>query len=279
MFTRSSGTVGSSERASRMPFRMRSPRASKTIRFMKWFEVVQTRRPHRGMGSVRHYQVTPCGLDLPWRVIPGEEQQDEQACVQEADVSDAYGLDGRRIEWASAIARSATDQSPPGQLALATDRDSPGLWVAAIVALRSRRSSSRPISAPRPSSTQLEPTPVEGHVSRRILRSNQKPHRTASRRKPPAILAGSARCVKGHKPRTYTSTSCAILGTSLSGTLRRPCRGACCFISGHSLRKRVHPASAAGWRARRIGRLEIVQHHCRGPCRRAAACCGGGSSG
>ena len=122
MFTRSSGTVGSSERASRMPFRMRSPSASKTIRFMKWFEVVQTRRPHRGMGSVRHYQVTPCGLDLPWRVIPGEEQQDEQQCVQEADVSDAYGLAAGGSNGRPLLRASATDRSPPGQLALSTDR-------------------------------------------------------------------------------------------------------------------------------------------------------------
>src|SRR5829696_2665461 len=34
--------------------------------------------------------------------------------------------------------------------------------------------------------------PVEGDVSRRILRNNQKPHVIASRRKPPTILAWRA---------------------------------------------------------------------------------------
>ena len=60
--------VGSSERVSRMPFKMPSPSASKTIREMKWFEVVQT-RGHIEKGSVRHYQVS-LRLDSRWRISP-----------------------------------------------------------------------------------------------------------------------------------------------------------------------------------------------------------------
>jgi len=49
--------VGSSEKSIEDAIQNAITRASKTIRFMKWFEVVQT-RGHIGDGSVRHYQVT-----------------------------------------------------------------------------------------------------------------------------------------------------------------------------------------------------------------------------
>ena len=49
--------VGSSEKSIEDAIQNAITRASKTIRFMKWFEVVQT-RGHIEDGSVRHYQVT-----------------------------------------------------------------------------------------------------------------------------------------------------------------------------------------------------------------------------
>ena len=49
--------VGSSEKSIEDAIQNAIGRASKTIRFMKWFEVVQT-RGHIEDGSVRHYQVT-----------------------------------------------------------------------------------------------------------------------------------------------------------------------------------------------------------------------------
>src|ERR1700722_7644858 len=49
--------VGSSEKSIDDAIRNAITRASKTIRDMKWFEVVQT-RGHIENGSVRHYQVT-----------------------------------------------------------------------------------------------------------------------------------------------------------------------------------------------------------------------------
>ena len=62
--------VGSSEKSIEDAIQNAITRASKTIRFMKWFEVVQT-RGHIEEGSVRHYQVTLPGqhelaLALPW---------------------------------------------------------------------------------------------------------------------------------------------------------------------------------------------------------------------
>jgi flavin-binding protein dodecin len=54
--------VGSSEKGIDDAIQNAISRASKTIREMKWFEVVQT-RGHIEKGSVRHYQVT-CGSDL-----------------------------------------------------------------------------------------------------------------------------------------------------------------------------------------------------------------------
>jgi flavin-binding protein dodecin len=48
--------VGSSEKSTDDAIRNAISRASKTIRGMKWFEVVQT-RGHIENGSVRHYQV------------------------------------------------------------------------------------------------------------------------------------------------------------------------------------------------------------------------------
>jgi dodecin len=49
--------VGSSEKSTDDAIQNAISRASKTIREMKWFEVVQT-RGHIENGSVRHYQVT-----------------------------------------------------------------------------------------------------------------------------------------------------------------------------------------------------------------------------
>ena len=49
--------VGSSEKSIDDAVRNAITRASKTIREMKWFEVVQT-RGHIENGAVRHYQVT-----------------------------------------------------------------------------------------------------------------------------------------------------------------------------------------------------------------------------
>jgi flavin-binding protein dodecin len=49
--------VGSSEKSIEDAIQNAVTRASKTIRDMKWFEVVQT-RGHIESGSVRHYQVT-----------------------------------------------------------------------------------------------------------------------------------------------------------------------------------------------------------------------------
>src|SRR5689334_11149865 len=49
--------VGSSENSIEDAIQNAITRASKTIRAMKWFEVVQT-RGHIEKGSVRHYQVT-----------------------------------------------------------------------------------------------------------------------------------------------------------------------------------------------------------------------------
>ena len=49
--------VGSSEKSIEDAIQNAITRASKTIRDMKWFEVVQT-RGHIESGSVRHYQVT-----------------------------------------------------------------------------------------------------------------------------------------------------------------------------------------------------------------------------
>jgi Uncharacterized conserved protein len=49
--------VGSSEKSIDDAIRNAVTRASKTIRDMKWFEVVQT-RGHIEKGSVAHYQVT-----------------------------------------------------------------------------------------------------------------------------------------------------------------------------------------------------------------------------
>jgi dodecin len=49
--------VGSSEKSIDDAIRNAVVRASKTIRDMKWFEVVQT-RGHIENGVVRHYQVT-----------------------------------------------------------------------------------------------------------------------------------------------------------------------------------------------------------------------------
>lgn len=49
--------VGSSEKSIEDAIENAISRASKTIRFVKWFEVVQT-RGHVEDGSVRHYQVS-----------------------------------------------------------------------------------------------------------------------------------------------------------------------------------------------------------------------------
>ncbi|GMO44602.1 MULTISPECIES: dodecin [Bradyrhizobium] len=49
--------VGSSETSIEDAIKNAVSRASKTIREMKWFEVVQT-RGHIENGAVRHYQVT-----------------------------------------------------------------------------------------------------------------------------------------------------------------------------------------------------------------------------
>jgi hypothetical protein len=49
--------VGSSEKSIEDAIQAAVTRASKTIREMKWFEVVQT-RGHIEKGAVRHYQVT-----------------------------------------------------------------------------------------------------------------------------------------------------------------------------------------------------------------------------
>ncbi|MBR0955534.1 dodecin [Bradyrhizobium canariense] len=49
--------VGSSETSIEDAIKNAVSRAAKTIREMKWFEVVQT-RGHIEKGSVRHYQVT-----------------------------------------------------------------------------------------------------------------------------------------------------------------------------------------------------------------------------
>jgi flavin-binding protein dodecin len=49
--------VGSSEKSTEDAIKNAVSRAAKTIRDMKWFEVVQT-RGHIENGAVRHYQVT-----------------------------------------------------------------------------------------------------------------------------------------------------------------------------------------------------------------------------
>ena len=49
--------VGSSEKSIEDAIQTAIGRAAKTIREMKWFEVVQT-RGHIENGAVRHYQVT-----------------------------------------------------------------------------------------------------------------------------------------------------------------------------------------------------------------------------
>jgi dodecin len=49
--------VGSSEKSIENAVQNAITRASKTIREMKWFEVVQT-RGYIEKGSIRHYQVT-----------------------------------------------------------------------------------------------------------------------------------------------------------------------------------------------------------------------------
>ena len=49
--------VGSSEKSIEDAIQNAITRASKTIRFLKWFEVVQT-RGHVEDGTVRHYQVS-----------------------------------------------------------------------------------------------------------------------------------------------------------------------------------------------------------------------------
>jgi flavin-binding protein dodecin len=49
--------VGSSEKSVEAAIENAVSRASKTIREMKWFEVVQT-RGHIEDGTVKHYQVT-----------------------------------------------------------------------------------------------------------------------------------------------------------------------------------------------------------------------------
>jgi hypothetical protein len=49
--------VGSSEKSIEDAIQNAITRASKTLREMKWFEVLQT-RGHIESGSVRHYQVT-----------------------------------------------------------------------------------------------------------------------------------------------------------------------------------------------------------------------------
>jgi len=49
--------VGSSESSIEDAIKNAISRASKTVREMKWFEVVQT-RGHIENGAVRHYQVT-----------------------------------------------------------------------------------------------------------------------------------------------------------------------------------------------------------------------------
>ncbi len=61
--------VGSSEKSIEDAVQNAVTRASKTIREMKWFEIVQT-RGHIENGTVRHYQVT-CGLDLHWKSNSG----------------------------------------------------------------------------------------------------------------------------------------------------------------------------------------------------------------
>jgi len=56
--------VGSSEKSIEDAIQNAITRASKTLREMKWFEVLQT-RGHIENGSVRHYQVTlKVGLTL-----------------------------------------------------------------------------------------------------------------------------------------------------------------------------------------------------------------------
>ena len=55
--------VGSSEKSIEDAIQNAITGASKTIRDMKWFEVVQT-RGHIENRSVRHYQRSPCELDL-----------------------------------------------------------------------------------------------------------------------------------------------------------------------------------------------------------------------
>lgn len=49
--------VGSSEKSIEDAIQKAITRASKTVREMRWFEVLQT-RGHIESGSVRHYQVT-----------------------------------------------------------------------------------------------------------------------------------------------------------------------------------------------------------------------------
>jgi dodecin len=49
--------VGSSEKSIEDAIQKAITRASKTVREMRWFEVLQT-RGHIENGSVRHYQVT-----------------------------------------------------------------------------------------------------------------------------------------------------------------------------------------------------------------------------
>ena len=57
--------VGSSEKSIEDAIQNAVTRASKTIRGMKWFEVVQT-RGHIEMGPCATTR-SPCGWDLPWK--------------------------------------------------------------------------------------------------------------------------------------------------------------------------------------------------------------------
>jgi len=146
-----------------------------------------------------------CGLDLPWRGNSRRGSRTSRA-RQDNDASAAHGRACRPIKWA--LIRST---AAGAMLTLRAD-ELPLLRRQRPVRARSRSQLielagviGRPVGRydlDVPAAVRYQfcgflqrgwnRRPVKGHVSRRILRSNQKPHLTASGREPPAILAWRA---------------------------------------------------------------------------------------
>jgi dodecin len=98
--------VGSSEKSIEDAVQNAITRASKTIREMKWFEVVQTRGQIEN-GSVRHYQVTlRVGVTLEGKhglEAIAQAAQNAQACENTGDSEEAR--EWRHIEDAMKMMR------------------------------------------------------------------------------------------------------------------------------------------------------------------------------